>query len=263
MNLFVQMSGVSRIWVGFNILLMTTRFLKALHFQGRMGLVTRTFANALNDIAHFSVIFIFILVMYAIMGQFMFGAQLNSFRELGSSMMMLFTTTLTVGVEDYNSMLSVAPYMAPITTIFWLSFLIISTVVLLNIFLAILVEGFSVVKETAQDSETLVEGFAEIFAHDVRAWWEPPEPQEKPQPTRPEHASPSLRNSFHRMVLNTPSTSLCSIDTILNAGARDSIDPGGKPSSTIRSSECVCREIARAISPTTESQNCSRHGCGI
>lgn len=71
-------------------------------------------------------------------------------------------------------MLGVAPYMAPITTIFWLSFLIISTVVLLNIFLAILVEGFSVVKETAQDSETLIEGYVELCTHDVNSWLEPP-----------------------------------------------------------------------------------------
>ncbi len=40
--------------------------------------------------------------------------------------------------------------------------------VLINIFLAILVEAFSAVKESAQSSETLIEGLSEVAMHDIQ-----------------------------------------------------------------------------------------------
>eukprot|EP00282_Hemiselmis_andersenii_P036609 CAMPEP_0169431480 /NCGR_PEP_ID=MMETSP1042-20121227/2974_1 /TAXON_ID=464988 /ORGANISM="Hemiselmis andersenii, Strain CCMP1180" /LENGTH=1151 /DNA_ID=CAMNT_0009541903 /DNA_START=29 /DNA_END=3481 /DNA_ORIENTATION=- len=168
-SIFIMIAKTSRSWVGINVLMLTARFFKMLHFQGRMGLVTRTFGNSLVDIAHFTVIFAIVILLYGVMGQFMFGTQMPEFRSIGSSMMMLVSTTLTLGVEDYNRMVGVTPSMDYITTIFWLTFLFLSTVVLLNIFLAILVEGFSVVKETATNSETLIQGYAETWTHDT---WE-------------------------------------------------------------------------------------------
>jgi hypothetical protein len=51
--------------------------------------------------------------------------------------------------------------------IYYLSFLFLSSVVLINIFLAILVEAFSVVKESASNSETLIEGLSEVAMHDA------------------------------------------------------------------------------------------------
>uniref|UniRef100_A0A7S0U3P7 Polycystin cation channel PKD1/PKD2 domain-containing protein n=3 Tax=Hemiselmis andersenii TaxID=464988 RepID=A0A7S0U3P7_HEMAN len=167
-QMYIAQSQDSRAWVAVNVLLLMARFFKMLHFQGRMGLVTRTFANSATDIAHFTIIFAFVVVMYAILAQLMYGTQMPEFRTLGMSMMMLVFTTLTIGIEDYNRMLTMSPHMDYIATIFWLTFMFLSTVVLLNIFLAILVEGYAVVKETATNSETLLEGYTETFTHDLR-----------------------------------------------------------------------------------------------
>jgi hypothetical protein len=54
------------------------------------------------------------------------------------------------------------------TQVYYITFLFLSSVVLINIFLAILVEAFSAVTESAQSSETLIEGLAYVGLHDLQ-----------------------------------------------------------------------------------------------
>jgi len=153
-------------WVGFNIMILTARFFKILHFQGRMGLVTRTFATALQDIIHFGMIFFLVIFAYGVMGVLLYGHQLREYRSMDVAMMTLIQTTLAISNEDYARLLTSNDNF--MTTLFYLSFLFLSTITLLNIFLAILIDAFSTVKESSSHSETLMSGVFDVMVHDVR-----------------------------------------------------------------------------------------------
>jgi len=153
-------------WIGFNIMILTARFFKILHFQGRMGLITRTFSTALQDIIHFGMIFFLVIFAYGVMGVLLFGHQLSEYRTMGTAMMTLIQTTLAISNDDYARMLDSNNNI--MTTIFYLSFLFLSTITLLNIFLAILIDAFSTVKESSSHSETLMSGLLEVLMHDFR-----------------------------------------------------------------------------------------------
>jgi len=76
---------------------------------------------------------------------------------------------MTVGMGDdpYQDMLEANTEVQPFTVVYYLCFVFLSSVVLVNIFLAILVEAFSSVKESASNSETVLEGLTEVAKYDV------------------------------------------------------------------------------------------------
>ena len=67
------------------MILFVLRLLKALDFQPRMALVTRTISNAFSDLLHWTALFSIIFIGYAIAGYLLFGHQFQSFSSLSYS----------------------------------------------------------------------------------------------------------------------------------------------------------------------------------
>uniref|UniRef100_A0A7S3CW78 Polycystin cation channel PKD1/PKD2 domain-containing protein n=2 Tax=Palpitomonas bilix TaxID=652834 RepID=A0A7S3CW78_9EUKA len=63
---------------GMNILLLVFRILKLMHFQARMGLLTRTLSHAATDLFHFIVLFMVTFVGFSFMSFILFGHQVGS-----------------------------------------------------------------------------------------------------------------------------------------------------------------------------------------
>ena len=67
------------------VVLATMRLIKLLDFQPKLGLVTRTIAKAKNDLFHFLLILLTILLVYAVCGLVIFGEICESFSEFGKA----------------------------------------------------------------------------------------------------------------------------------------------------------------------------------
>ena len=77
------------------MILFVLRILKALDFQPRMALVTRTISSAFTDLLHFFALFAIIFVGYCVAGYLLFGHQFQSFSSLGLSGQFLFLVLLS------------------------------------------------------------------------------------------------------------------------------------------------------------------------
>ena len=71
------------------------RLLKALDFQPRMALVTRTISSAFSDLLHFIALFAVIFFGYVIAGYLLFGHQFQSFSTLAYSCQFLVLVLLS------------------------------------------------------------------------------------------------------------------------------------------------------------------------
>ena len=77
------------------VILFVLRLLKALDFQPRMALVTRTISNAFMDLIHFVALFAIIFLGYVVAGYLLFGHQFQSFSTLGYSCQFLILVLLS------------------------------------------------------------------------------------------------------------------------------------------------------------------------
>ena len=134
------------------LVLLIMRILKVLDFQERMGIVTRTITNAAVDLFHWLILFGLIFFLYVYMGFLIFGTAILSFSTVERSFQTCFGILLgEIGVteEMFNLPNRASVY------IFYYTFIMIVFFVLINVFLAIIVDAYVDVKNKAENSESL------------------------------------------------------------------------------------------------------------
>jgi hypothetical protein len=67
----------------------------------QMALVTRTISNAFSDLAHFVVLFMFVLIGYSIAGHLQFGEQHEGFCSFENSMQSLFFSLIALDPPSF------------------------------------------------------------------------------------------------------------------------------------------------------------------
>jgi hypothetical protein len=77
------------------VILFVLRMLKALDFQPRMALVTRTISSAFSDLFHFLVLFSVIFIGYAFAGNQLFGHQFEGLSSLDNACQFLILILLS------------------------------------------------------------------------------------------------------------------------------------------------------------------------
>ena len=77
-----------------SITMFLARLLQAMHFQPRLGLVTRTIVAAGTDILHWLLLFIIVWIYFVIAGHLSFGNTINEFSTIELSMLAVFKMTL-------------------------------------------------------------------------------------------------------------------------------------------------------------------------
>lgn len=151
---------------GFIALLLIIVMLKKMDFQPRLGVVTRSLALAGSDLLHFSVVSGLVFFGYAIMAHLIFGSSILAFSSLSRSIHTCFEILL--GDISINTQLKELSGLQSFTgVLFFWSFEIVVYLVLLNFLLAIIVDAFSVVKETTSETTGMPE---EIFTMMKMKW---------------------------------------------------------------------------------------------
>ncbi|KAJ8601972.1 hypothetical protein CTAYLR_008804 [Chrysophaeum taylorii] len=145
------------------------QFLKTLHFHPKLGLTTSTIFAAAQDLAFFAFLFVFVLGTYAVLGVLLFGERLPAFSTLGFSLMSL----VDILFGDFGSIADLKNHGNAFIIVFFYTFLVISSLVLLNALLAIIVDAYAAVKDQARHTsrEVLVTLICELVG-----WTSPPKP---------------------------------------------------------------------------------------
>lgn len=149
---------------GVNIMLYLLRVLKLMHFQPRLGVVTRTLTLAAADLFHFFVLFFIIFFGYAIMGYLVFGNAIETFSTVPDAIMTCFEFLLgEIGVNGELKELQKPWHYISGQVFFW-SYAILVQQILLNFVLAIIVDAYSEVKEQSQETVGILTEISEIFS---------------------------------------------------------------------------------------------------
>merc|ERR1719316_2159742 len=110
------------------------KLFKAFSAQARLALVTQTLSRSFLDISHFGIVFLAIFSSYAIMGNLLFGREVQGFSTFGRSMNSCFLV-LMGDFEYMEQMQEVGRYISRLW--FW-TFMVLVFLIMLNMVLAIL-----------------------------------------------------------------------------------------------------------------------------
>lgn len=142
-------------WYSMLILL---RIFKAFQSQPRLYVIQHTLTEAFVDIVHFLIMFIIVFINFSLGGYLLFGAHLDAWntpdRALNTSFQAL------MGDFDYEAMYAVSP----VNTIIWfVLFMILVFLIIVNMFLAIIIDSYSKVKRNSTSAITLWEQVADLY----------------------------------------------------------------------------------------------------
>jgi len=137
------------------VILFVLRLLKAMHFQPRMALVTRTIAVAFSDLVHFAALFGVVFVGYMFAGVLMFGHQYPAFSNMSGAAQFLIVILLSLDTTQFHVQLLHSSPSATLYYIYLWTWIFLALFMLLNIFLAILIEGYTAVKKSGHDARSM------------------------------------------------------------------------------------------------------------
>jgi len=149
------------------VVLFVLRILKDADFQPRIALVTRTIANVVSDLGHFFLLFSIILIGYAIAGVQLFGHQYDGFSTINHAIFYLLMIIIAFNPDaGWVQMNHAAPEWA--FNVFLWTWIMIGMFILLNIFLAILINGYTAMHEaSATDSGNMLVELYDIIYHEI------------------------------------------------------------------------------------------------
>merc|ERR1719281_1967436 len=147
-------SGLMSLQIGssyFSLVIML-RFFKAFKAQPRLAIVTTTLYNASSDIAHFLLVFLTILLSYAMAGVFLFGRANSDFMNLEFAMMTCFRAMM--GDFDWDEL---SRQHRGSAFLWFASFMILVYLIMLNMLLAIVMDVYTGVKAkmSSKDSDAV------------------------------------------------------------------------------------------------------------
>ncbi|GAQ79658.1 Ca2+-modulated nonselective cation channel polycystin [Klebsormidium nitens] len=151
---------------GINIFFMILRLLKLLDFQPRMGVLTRTLAEAGPDLLNFFVLWGLIFIGYSFMGHIIVGSSVEYFRTLGFSMATCFAIILG-DTQAQSNFLALDGWQFWASQLFFWSFNIFMVMVVMNFLVAIAVDAFADVKERTETAPTIVEEVVEFGKYEI------------------------------------------------------------------------------------------------
>jgi len=153
-NLFV----IYRMCSAFYPFVLIMRLFQAFSAQPRLALVTRTLAGAADDLVHFGIVCLAVFLTYCIMGCVLFGRQTDEFATMDRSLMTCFRALL--GDFEFDDMVAIG---RPMASIYLSSFLMLMLFIMLNMFIAIIMDVYDCEKKKSLSSQTLVTQSIELL----------------------------------------------------------------------------------------------------
>ena len=127
-----------------NAVITVLKTLKFVRLNNRLNILTRTLDAAKESIAGVMLLFIFVLLGYAVSGTALYGGNMRMFQNLNTSFSSLLF--FLFGGFDYDKMRSLQPLL---TGVYFFTYIILSNFLLLNFIIAILGEGFTSVSHSS------------------------------------------------------------------------------------------------------------------
>lgn len=134
------------------------RLFKSFDAQPRLAVVTRTLVSSSVDMTHFFIVFLSVYFCMVVNSILLFGQDVEEFATLHRATITCFQ--MMFGSWDYERMRKVG---LPISAIWMWIFVLVISVLLLNMLLAILMDAYAEVKGCAVDSRTLFKQSSEIL----------------------------------------------------------------------------------------------------
>jgi hypothetical protein len=141
-----------------NTMLVFLKLLKYVRLNPRLNVLTRTIAACQQSMFGVLVLFVTVILGYAIAGWTLFGINVDRFRKLGTAMSSL--VRMLVGDIDYEELRMENRFLAGLY--FW-SYMVLALFLLLNFLIAIISESFAAVSGKAYSTP-----FEELLVR----WWQ-------------------------------------------------------------------------------------------
>lgn len=130
------------------VFLASIQFLKLLQFNKKMNMLGDTVKLATKDLKVFSIAFLLYFFSFAFTAYLLFGKYMVGYNGFVSSAESTFAFTL--GAFDFEAMQDAHKFLGPI---FFFLFIMVIYVGLMSIFLTIIADAFSTVKEETQGAQ--------------------------------------------------------------------------------------------------------------
>ena len=155
---------------GMAVALFIFRMLKSLDFQPRMGLVTRTIAAAAIDLLHFMLLFGIVFFGYAMVGVIVFGHQFKGMSTISEACFTLLMMMMSLDpTKFWTEMLhSGGEGMAAVFYLYLSTYILIVFFILLNVFLAILIDAYMAVKGQTASAKSIGAELYEVLKHSFK-----------------------------------------------------------------------------------------------
>jgi len=147
-----------RIFLGVYPLVIIMRLFKAFSAQPRLSMVTRTLSGAAVDLLHFLLVFSSIFLTYAVAGILLFGREADGFTTLPRAIVSCFR--FMMGEFDWEDISVVGRGEAGL---WFVTFCVISTLLMLNMLLAMVMDSYSKQKEKIGMADTLIEEAFQVY----------------------------------------------------------------------------------------------------
>lgn len=131
-----------------NLLVILVRLFKFMRLQPKLAVVNNTFSNAYEPLLHFFVIFGIVLIMFTIMGMIVFGRNIEDYSSFDGAFNQLFL--LLLGDFDYGEIRDQGGQSG---VVFFYVFVLFSTFILLNFFLAIVMSAYDDANDAVTDDD--------------------------------------------------------------------------------------------------------------
>jgi len=143
------------------ILLLFMRMAKFARFEGKIALTTRMLLRSAGELGHFLLVCFVFLLAFAFAGMASFGTVVDHFSTLGNAMETLFFLSFMDQRFDYDLLSEIEPVLS---RMFVMVFYVVMGLILLNVFIAILMDSYAVIIEDPRMQYSL--------GDEVREGWE-------------------------------------------------------------------------------------------
>eukprot|EP00397_Hematodinium_sp_SG-2012_P003999 GEMP01004009.1.p1 GENE.GEMP01004009.1~~GEMP01004009.1.p1 ORF type:complete len:1035 (-),score=180.59 GEMP01004009.1:1076-4180(-) len=151
-----------RFAVALYILVVIVMTLIAFHKQPRLSFVTRTMVKAWPHLFHFLIVFLVVLVCFAAIARAIFGGTSAEFADFSQSLITLYRCLYGEFPDDSAFTASGRIIFA---RIFFVTFTVITSLVMLNVVLAILLQAYDDIRRETSDSKPLYKYFRDAFTN--------------------------------------------------------------------------------------------------
>lgn len=127
--------------IAFTIFIGILKFIRLLRFNKRMGMLYSTLDQCSKDLKSFCVIFTIVFMAFTQLFYILFGIHMTDFSSFINSAETTFG--MMTGKFDFDSMVRASPLLGPIA---FFIFVLIASIILLNIFLTLIISAFETVK---------------------------------------------------------------------------------------------------------------------